>query len=266
MGEGFDPTAGAATLAAAYRSGDLLPALPVEQRPTALSEALDIQDKFLAGLGGASVGWKMGLGSFAQKRTLGFGRALPGRILASRVHPDGAVIALPNAAPVTIEFEIAYVLNRDILPDDAEFPARDAIGETRVTFEIVRARYVDRRAVGWLSFAADNCAFDSLVLGPVIAADSEAALAESLVVLADGVEASRALTGDDVTDPVASLGDLILTARERDVKLPKGSVISTGTLCKPFDVVPTGAVIEARFLGRTLRVRLGHRSEAAGSS
>jgi 2-keto-4-pentenoate hydratase len=216
---------------------------------------LDIQDRFLARLGGASIGWKMALGGFAQKRTLGFGRALPGRILASRVYKDGDVIAMPNAAPVTIEFEIAYVLGRDILPEDPEFPVRDAIAETRVTFELVRARYVDRRTVGWLSFAADNCAFDSLVLGPAIAADSEAALAESLVVFADGVEASRALTGDDVTDPVASLGDLIATARERGVKLPKGSVISTGTLCKPFDVIPTGATVEARFLGRTLRVQ-----------
>jgi len=256
MREGFDPNPGAATLAAAYRSGDLLPALPVDARPTTLSEALDIQDRFLARLGGASIGWKMALGGFAQKRTLGFGRALPGRILASRVYQDGGVIPMPNPAPVTIEFELAYVLGRDILPDDSAFAVREVIAETRVTFELVRARYVDRRVVGWLSFAADNCAFDSLVLGPVVDADSEAALAESLVVLVDDVEASLALTGDDVTDPVASLGDLIATARERGVTLPKGSVISTGTLCKPFDVIPTGAAVEARFLGRTLGFRL----------
>jgi 2-keto-4-pentenoate hydratase len=256
MREDFSAGQGAATLVDAYRSGALLPALPEGQRPTTLTQALDIQDKFLALVGGASIGWKMALGGFAQKRTLGFGRALPGRILASRVYQNGGAIPMPNAAPVTIEFEIAYVLARDILPEDPEFPVRDAIAETRVTFELVRARYVDRRAVGWLSFAADNCAFDSLVLGPDIPADSEAALAESLVVIVDGVEASRSLTGDDVTDPIGSLGDLIAIARERGVKLPKGSVISTGTLCKPFDVIPTGVEIEARFLGKTLAVRL----------
>jgi len=256
MREGFNPDQGAATLAAAYRSGELLAALPVEQRPATLSESLDIQDRFLARLGGASIGWKMALGGFAQKRTLGFGRAIPGRILASRVYKPGDAIPMPNAAPVTIEFEIAYVLGRDILPDEPTFSPREAISETRVTFELVRARYVDRRAVGWLSFTADNCAFDSLVLGPVISPDSEAALAQSLTVYADGVEVSRALTGDDVTDPIASLGDLIATARERDVTLPAGSVISTGTLCKPFDVIPTGVEVEARFLAEKLAVRL----------
>jgi len=256
MREGFDPAPGAATLAAAHRSGALLRALPVEQRPATLSDALDIQDAVFARLGEASIGWKMALGSFAQKRGLGFGLALPGRILASRVFEDAATIAMPNPAPVTIEFEIAYVLGRDIRPDEPEFSARDAIAETRVTFELVRSRFVDRRAVGWLSFAADNCAYDSLVLGPVIASDSEAALAESLVVMADGVEASHALIGDDVTDPMASLGDLIATARVRGVTLPKGSVVSTGTLCKPFDVTPTGAGIEARFLGRKLGFQL----------
>jgi len=256
MPEAFDPVQGAATLAAPHRSGALLTELPVEQRPATLSEALDIQDAVFAELGEASIGWKMALGSFAQKRGLGFGLALPGRILASRVFEDGATITMPNAAPVTIEFEIAYRLGRDILPDEPEFPARDAIAETRVTFELVRARFVDRRAVGWLSFAADNCAYDSLVLGPVIASDAEAALAESLVVLANGVEASRALTGDDVTDPIASLGDLVATARARGMVLSKGSVVSTGTLCKPFDVTPKDVAIEARFLGRTLGFRL----------
>ncbi|MBV8526148.1 MAG: hypothetical protein JOY71_29240 [Acetobacteraceae bacterium] len=32
----------------------------------------------------------------------------------------------------------------------------DAIGEVRVAFELVLSRFVDRRAIGWLSFAAER--------------------------------------------------------------------------------------------------------------
>ena len=65
------------------------------------------------------------------------------------------------------------------------------------------SRYVDRRAVGWPSFAADNSAFQALVLGPVLATGDLAEVARGLVVEVDGVERVRAVTGEDETDPLA---------------------------------------------------------------
>lgn len=253
MHKDFDPTNAAAILVEACRTGALLTALPVEDRPTTMAEGYDVQDRLIAELGQRTVGWKLAVGSFAQKRRLGVGRSIAGRLLESHVHRDGETISLPNAAPATIEFEIVYVLGRDIQPDEPEFPALEAVGETRVAFELVRSRFVDRRAVGWPSFAADNAAFQALVLGEAIDWDSAPALAESLSVTVDGKEAARALSGEDVTDPEAALADLVATARERGMVLPKGGFISTGTVSKPFDIAAPSATVEANFLGRTLR-------------
>ena len=251
----FDPAPAAAALAEAWRTGRLLTELPAPIRPRTLAEGYDVQDRLIEALGEPAAGWKLGLGSALQKRQSGVGRSIAGRVLRSRLYRHGETVPLPNDAPLTIEFEIAYRLNRDIRPDEPEFPVREAVGEVRAAFELVRSRFVDRRAVGWPSFAADNGAFEALVLGDSIEKAQLGALADGLVVSVDGREAGRRLLGEDVTDPDAALADLVATARERRVALPKGSIVSTGTVSKPFDVTSSGANISARFLGTELWFR-----------
>lgn len=251
----FDPTQAAAILAEAWRSGALLKELPEAVRPRTMTEGYDIQDSLIAQMGLSSVGWKLGIGSHAQKRDFGVGRSVAGRIPTNALYRHGETVELPNAAPVTVEFEIAYVLGRDILPGEADFPILTAVSDTRVTFELVLSRFIDRRSVGWPSFAADNGACQAVVLGDVISQADIPALVEGLVVFVDGEEKARALTGDDVTDPVAAFADLVAIARERQMVLPKGSLISTGTVSKPFNVVARTAEITARFLGRELSIR-----------
>ena len=93
------------------------------------------------------------------------------------------------------------MLSRDIRPDKTRVPVREAVAEVRVAFELVLSRFVDRRAVGWPSFAADNGAFEALVLGEPIERAQLGALADELVVSVDGEEAARRLLGEDGTDP-----------------------------------------------------------------
>lgn len=243
--------AAAAWMTDLWRSGRQATALPADLRPATIADGYDIQDRFIAGLGLPIAGWKLGAGSPKQRAETGAGASIAGRIFAGRTHPPGDMIALPDPAPVTIEFEIAYVLGRDILPGAPASDPMAAIGETRVTFELVRSRFIDRRAVGWPSFAADNAAFEALVVGDLIDGDDLAALAASAVVLVDGEERARALSGEDATDPVRAYIDFVATARRRGMILPKGSIISTGTVTRPFTI--EGAVaIEARYLGRTV--------------
>ena len=246
----FDPAPAALLLVQAWRTGTLLPELPERIRPRTMAEGYDVQDRLVAALGHPIAGWKLGLGSAQQKRRSGIGRAVAGRILGPHLHHDGDVVTLPNAAPVTVEFEIAYVLGRDVSPDEASFDIRDVVVEARVAFELVLSRFVDRRAVGWPSFAADNAGFQALVLGEAIPADRVAAVADSLVVSCDGEARARALTSGEATDPAAALADLVAIAGERGMVLPAGSVISTGTVSAPFDVAAPSAVIRARFLDR----------------
>jgi 2-keto-4-pentenoate hydratase len=264
--EPFDPMPAASMLADAWRSGELLSELPAAVRPRTLAQGYDVQDRLVESLGELTTGWKLGVGSIAQKRQSGVGRSIAGRILGSRLFRAGDTVRLPSAAPVTIEFEIAYILGRDVEPHEPEFPVLEAVAETRVAFELVRSRFIDRRAVGWPSFAADNAGFHALVLGVAIEPARVAELAATLVLTVDGREAARSLAGDDATDPAAALADLVATARERGTTLPKGSIVSTGTVSKPFDIAAPAAAIGACCLGmefgfRTL-VEPPHRVQA----
>ena len=246
--------AAAAWLADLWRSGRQADALPPELRPDTIDAGYDIQDRLIAVLGERVVGWKLGVGSPKQRAETGAGGSIAGRVLASRCRRSGETIRLPDRAPITVEFEIAYVLGRDIRPDEPVSDPLAAIAETRVTFELVRSRFVDRRKVGWPSFAADNAAFEALVVGEPVDQAELAALAESAVVLVDGVEQARRLTGEDVTDPARAYVDFVATARRRGMVLPEGSIISTGTVTRPFNI--EGAVeITARYLGRSIGIR-----------
>jgi 2-keto-4-pentenoate hydratase len=250
--------AAAAWITEHWRSGRQATALPAELRPATLDEGYDIQDRFVAALDLPVAGWKLGVGSPRQRAETGAGGSIAGRIFADRCHGPGEVVTLPGPAPVTVEFEIAYVLGRDIRPDGPAADPLAAIGETRVTFELVRSRFVDRRAVGWPSFAADNAAFEALVVGEPVDGGTLAALTASAAVLVDGEERARALGGEDATDPVRAFVDFVALARRRGMILPKGAIVSTGTVTKPFDI--EGAVaIEARYLDR----RVGFRTAVA---
>jgi len=244
----FAPGPAASMLAAAWRDGKLLTELPADIRPTTMSQGYDVQDALVAQLALPVAGWKLGVGSAAQKASSGVGRSIAGRVLAPYVHGPGDTVVLPNAAPVTVELEIAYVLGRDIAPDEPAFAVAEAISEVRVAFELVLSRFVDRRAVGWPSFAADNGAFEALVLGEVVDAARVGDLASSLVVRVDGRVEAHTLTGEDATDPEAALADLVAIARERGMTLPAGSIVSTGTVSKPFTVTQEAAEISATYL------------------
>jgi len=258
MGEAFDPRPAAAMLADAWRSGTMLAELPRAVRPRTMAEGYDIQDRLIVELDRPVVGWKLGLGSAVQKRQTGVGRSIAGRVLGSDLYRPGDEVPLPHAA-VTVEFEIAYILGRDIRPDEAEFLVTDAVAQVRPAFELVLSRFVNRRAVGWPSFAADNAAFQALVLGEAIDPARLDELVRSLVVSFGGKEMARALSGEYATYPASALADLVATARERSITLPKGSIVSTGAVAKPFDIAAPTAEIGAQFLGTELgfRTRVG---------
>ena len=93
-------------LAEAWHGGNLLTELPAAVRPQTLAQGYDIQDRLMATLDRPVVGWKLGMGSAVQKRQSGVGRSIAGRILGSHLYHDGDTVPLPNAAPVTVEFEI----------------------------------------------------------------------------------------------------------------------------------------------------------------
>jgi 2-keto-4-pentenoate hydratase len=244
----------ASFLAALWRSGEQAADFPAELKPAALNDGYDIQDRFVAALGEKVLGWKLGVGSHKAKRETGIGRAIAGRVLESRCYRAGDTVVLPDRAPVTIEFEIAFLLGRDVRPDEDPGAVMSAVAETRVTFELVRSRFIDRRSVGWPSFAADNGGFEALVVGDSLDPAQIDAVVASVVVSVDGAERARALVGDDVTDPNAAMTGFAALAQERGMVLPKGAIISTGTVTRPFNI-EGGVAITARYLNTEIGFR-----------
>jgi 2-keto-4-pentenoate hydratase len=251
----FDPAPAAEILAAAWRDDTQMEALPAEVRPNTLREGYDVQDLVAAKLGDPTVGWKLGVGSADALKRSGLGHPLIGRVTSSRCCGPDAVVELRTRAPVTIEFEIAFALARDIPPGAVPSAPITAVETIHITCEVVRARYFDRRAVGWPSFVADDSGFRALVVGPSISASQAQALVNSIIVDVDRKEKVRGARGGDRTDPVASLAALLKHAEERGITLRKGDIVSTGAASVPFDL-DRSAQIVARAEGVELGFRL----------
>ena len=253
----FDPGPAASLLAKTWRDSGQIKELPEAMRPRTLAEGYDAQEALVAEMGGVA-GWKLGLGSAAGMRGGGLDRPLAGRVLRAYMHAKGDTVRLPNAAPATVEFEIAFVFGQDIAPADRLADPLKAVAEMRVTFELVMSRFVNRRAAGWPSFVADSVGFGALVVGDPIT-DIEA-VASAVVIDVDGEEVARGLTGDEATYPVTAFNYLIEHARDRGATLRRGEIATLGAVGKPFDLARNGRVT-ARYPGGALDFRL----EAAGS-
>ena len=244
----FDPKPAASLIAETWRAGAQLTELPEPMRPRTLAEGYDVQDALVASMG-AAAGWKLGVGSAAGMRSGGLDRPLAGRVLQDYVRRKGDTVRLPNAAPATVEFEIAFVLGRDIAPGERLSDPLSAVAEMRVTFELVMSRFVNRRAVAWPSFVADSVGFGALIVGDVIS-DIEA-VAAGVVIDVDGEEVARGLTGDDATYPITAFDYLIAHARDRGATLKRGEIATLGAVGKPFDLARSGRVT-ARYPGGAL--------------
>lgn len=255
MGSRFDPAPAGSLLAEAWRSGRQLAALPIEMRPRTLDEGYDVQDCLVDQLGGDVVGWKLGVGSPKAKREAGLARAIAGRVLGAHRYRQGDTVRLASANPATVEFEVAFELARDVAPDEPPPTPAKVVASTHVAVELVLARFVDRRAVGWPSFAADDAGFAALVVGDPIDLRSIPALAASVRVGVGGKELARRVADEDLIDPLAALGEMLAHARERSIPLSRGSIIATGTLSQPFNVAGPSNDVEARYLGSALTFR-----------
>lgn len=256
----YDPFPAAAILAEATRSGARLAALPADCRPQTLDQGYDLQDAVMRHSRERG-GWKLGVGSPAQLRAAGLRRPLIGQLEAARCHADGAALRLPPDGSVTVECEIAFVLDRDIPPARERVPAPADIRHASVTLELVRSRFVDRRAVGWPSFVGDNVGFEALVVSQPFClgldADALKRVNDSAIVTLDGEIQASALSGEAATDPIRSLTALFAHAAERGLTLKAGEIVTTGAMCQPFDVpAAAGHTISVSYAGGALTTTL----------
>ncbi|MDF3838716.1 fumarylacetoacetate hydrolase family protein [Cupriavidus basilensis] len=259
MSATFNPGTAAALLADACRRGVQLRDLPADAKPATLACGYDVQDRFVAALGDPVVGWKLGVGSANAMRRASLARPLVGQVGASRCFASGDTVHVPAGAVATIEFEIAVRLARDVAPAHGELaPAAltELVQSAQVAFEVVLSRYEDRGAVGMPAFAGDNVGFHALVLGAQIDPASVEDVRASASVTLDGAASALPLDGDDAIYPLEALQSLLAHAAERGITLRKGTVVTTGTLTRPFDVAAGVHAVRATYAGGELVLNL----------
>lgn len=257
----FDPSVPAQLILDHWHNGLLMESLPADIRPENLNQGYQAQEQLFSLAGGERAGWKLGVGSPAGMRAAKLDRPLIGQLAHSRIHSSGVRLQIPTNAPVTIECEIAFVLGRDVSPQHGRGPQAEDFRATTITFEVVRSRFTDRKTVGWPTFTADNVGFEALVVSEPLCVGIDEDLVRSLphlsVVHLDGEPKANGLFGDTATDPFNSLSALYDHAAECGYTLKEGDIISTGAMCEPFGLIPSGEhCVSVTCAGKTLKLFL----------
>ncbi|EXJ12603.1 hypothetical protein [Nitrincola nitratireducens] len=230
----------AAYLNTLWTTNEICSDLPSHLKPTTLEEGYRAQEAFIHLSQSPCTGWKLGVASENQLTQAQLNRPLVGRILSNRCFEKNKHVVVPESGVITIEGEIGLILKHDILPNRVEPISWMDVSHICLTFEIVRSRFINRRAVGWPSFVADNVGFEALITSdplPMIPCDTilDELLHKSYIEL-DGQAIAYPLQDKDGINPLTSLTHLANHARQENITLYAGELVSTGAFYKPFDL------------------------------
>lgn len=149
-------------LAAEHRAGNRFIALEPLAGSAAVSDAYDIQDRYVALLreaNGASIGYKVGLTSAAMQAFCGIDHPIAGVVLASEVHRSGIKIRRSEFGRIGLEFEIAVRIRSDIPAAEAVYTAETIephIDGVCAAIELIDDRAADYAKLDMRSVVADN--------------------------------------------------------------------------------------------------------------
>lgn len=234
-----------------WQRGEVTPDLPTELKPRTRIEGYAIQ----AGLDQRSArpraGWKIAATSTAGQQHIGVDGPLAGRILAERVHGNGARIPIAGNRMRVAEPEFAFRLGRDVTPRDRAYTVDDvmaAVDALHLTFELPDSRFEDFVAVGGPTLIADNACAHELLIGPATAADWRSIdLARHKVKAHIRGKGDRDGIGSNVLgDPRIAMAWIANELSGLGITLRKGEIVTTGACMVPLAIVE-GDRIEADF-------------------
>ena len=232
-------------LLAARRTRQPGPRLTESCRPTAIDDALAVQQRVQELLGVASGGWKCSLPT--AERPVAYAAIFAPAI--ARASPC-AVIA--HGGRVRIEPEIAFVLGRDLPARDtpySEAELRAAIGETRLVLEALDSRYADPSGLTFPELLADQVSNQGLFVGPVLDEALSRPL-EGFAIAIDGPAGPLHRRDGHHPDghplrPFLWFANFLAT-RDEVGGLEAGQIVTTGSYAGALDV-PVPASLAVRF-------------------
>jgi 2-keto-4-pentenoate hydratase len=205
--------------------------------PAAISDAYDIQDKYVALLQrehGGAVGYKVGLTSAPMQAFCRIDHPIAGVVLGRRVHRSGARVRPSDFGRLGLEFEIAVRIKSDLpvksRPWTAELiaPHIDGVG---AAVELVDDRSADYASLDVRSLVADNSWNGGIVLSEFATTwpDLERVLGRATK---DRVAIGEGHGRDILGHPFNSVAWLATQLASRDTGLKAGQVVMTGSVMK----------------------------------
>ena len=227
----------AEALLAEHKANSRFKTLGPQDAPATISDAYDIQDKYVALLHsehGATVGYKVGLTSATMQAFCGIDHPIAGVVLAGRVYRSGATVRRSHYGRLGLEFEIAVRIKSDVpvksgpLTADLIEPHIDGIC---AAIELVDDRSADYANLDVLSLVADNSWNGGIVLSEFAATwpDLESVLGRATK---DRVAIGEGHGRDILGHPFNSVAWLASQLASRGVGLKAGQVVMTGSVMK----------------------------------
>lgn len=216
-------------------------AIPEACRPATRADGYAIQRLVAEVSGQATVGWKIAATSEAGQKHLQVDGPLAGRLLANRVHPDGAPIVLGNNQMKVAEAEFAFRLGRDLPPRPQPYELGEvlaAIDTLHPAIEIPDSRYHNFCIVGSPQLIADNACAHHFVLGNATTADwrSIDLKTHAVRLLLNGALAREGVGANVLGDPRLAMAWIANELSTQEIGLLAGQVVTTGTSVVPIPI------------------------------
>ena len=232
----------AEALLAEHKANSRFKTLGPQDAPATISDAYDIQDKYVAllrGEHGATVGYKVGLTSQTMQTFCGIDHPIAGVVLARRVHQSGAMVRRSDYGRLGLEFEIAVRIKSDVPVKSGPFTAdliEPHIDGICAAIELVDDRNADYAALDVLSLVADNSWNGGIVLSDFIGGwpDLESVLGKAAM---NGSAIGEGHGRDILGHPFNSVAWLAAHLASRGETLRAGQIVMTGSVMKT--VFPT---------------------------
>jgi 2-keto-4-pentenoate hydratase len=224
-------------LVAEHQAEHRFTTLPPPAAPATISDAYDIQDRYVALLrreNGEPVGYKVGLTSAAMQAFCGISHPIAGVVLGSRLLRTGASVARADFGRLGLEFEIAVRIKSDV-PQAATAYAAETIAPfidgVGAAIELVDDRAADYTGLDVRSLVADNSWNAGIVLS-----DFKRDWPDLAPLLGratkDGDPIGEGYGRDILGHPFNSVAWLASQLAARGTALEAGQVVMTGSVMK----------------------------------
>jgi 2-keto-4-pentenoate hydratase len=235
--EDIAATRAAQALLAEHKARARFRSLGPPEAPATISDAYDIQEKYVAllrGKHGDTVGYKVGLTSATMQAFCGIDHPIAGVVLAKRVHRSGATVRISDFGRLGLEFEIAVRIKSDVAANATPYTAdmiQPHIDGVCAAVEIVDDRNADYTNLDVRSLVADNSWNAGIVLSEFAAKwpDLKEVLGRATK---DHTAIGEGHGRDILGHPFNSVAWLATQLASRGETLKAGQVVMTGSVMK----------------------------------